>query len=144
MAAAHNSQKSLDVFLHSGTNGMASNLQPGCTFATRPHSPTKRPREDSDSENGAESEADTSAMDFQPTAYVTATQALSDESQPSDYTAPELSPPLSTEHAAIRSEFEIITLAAMEHFYTQITADITKSASDTTIALQKSNDNVTA
>jgi len=140
MASSHHSQKSLDAFLHSGASRMASNLQPGPTFATRPHSPTKRPREDSDSENGAESEADISTMDFQPTAHVTDTQALGDKTELSNYNAPELSPPLSMEHAAIRSDFEIITLAAMERLYTRITADIAKSATDTTIALKKSND----
>jgi len=140
MASSHHSQKSLDAFLHSGVSGMASNLQPGPTFATRPHSPTKRPREDSDSENGAESEADVSTMDFQPTAHVTATQVLGDKTELPDYAAPELSPPMSTEHAAIQSDFEIITLAAMERLYTRITADIAKSADDTTIAFKKSND----
>ena len=140
MASSHHGQKSLDAFLHSGTSGMASNPQPGPTFATRSHSPTKRPREDSDSENDAESEADINAMDFQPTAHVTATQALGDETELPDYTAPELSPPLNLEHAAIRSDFEIITLAAMERFYTRITADITKTAADTTAAFKKSND----
>ena len=140
MASSHHSQKSLDAFLHSGASGMASNLRPGPSFATRPHSPSKRPREDSDSEDGAESEADINTMDFQPTAHVTATQALGDETELPDYAAPELSPPLSTEHAAIRSDFEIITLAAMERLYTRITADIAKSADDTSIALKKSND----
>jgi len=140
MASSHHSQKSLDAFLHPGASGMVSNLQPGPTFTTRPHSPTKRPREDSGSENGAESEADISAMDFQPTANVTATQALGDETEFPDYATAELSPPLSTEHAAIRSDFEIITLAAMERFYIRITADIAKSAADASIAFKKSND----
>jgi len=118
MASSHHRQKSLDAFLHSRASEMVSNLQPGPTFTTRPHSPTKHPRVDSDSENGAESEADVSTMDFQPTAHVPATQALGDETELPDYAAPELSAPMSTEHAAIQSDFEIITLAAMERLYT--------------------------
>jgi len=140
MASSHYSQQSLNSFLHSGASGMASNLQPSPTFTTRAHSPTKCPREDSDSENGAKSKADISTIGFQPTVHVTVTQALGDETELPDYTASELSPPLSTEHVAIRSDFEIITLAAMECLYTRITADITMLANDTTIALKKSND----
>jgi len=47
---------------------------------------------------------------------------------------------LNPEHAALRSDFEIITMTAMQQLYLRITADIEKSAADTTAALQKNND----
>jgi len=79
-------------------------------------------------------------MDFQHVENVTATQAIGDEVDHPECGPPQLPPPLSPEHAALRSDFEIITMTAMEQLYIRITADIEKSARDTTLALRKTND----
>jgi len=79
-------------------------------------------------------------MDFQQAENITATQAIGDDTDYPECGIPPLPPPLSAEHAALRSNFEIITKTTMAQFYSQITADIQKSATDTTIALRKSND----
>jgi len=57
-----------------------------------------------------------------------------------EYVAPELPPPLNAEHAALCTDIEIITQAAMERLYNCVTADIVKSAADTAIAFTKSTD----
>jgi hypothetical protein len=81
-------------------------------------------------------------MDFQHAENTTATQALGDEIPA--YVAPQLPPPLSAEHAALRSDFEIITQAAMERLYSRITEDIVKSvmksADDAATAFRKTTD----
>jgi len=64
-------------------------------------------------------------MNFQQAENITATQALGDEIPA--YVAPHLPPPLSAEHAALRSDFEIISQTAMERLYIRITEDIVKS-----------------
>jgi hypothetical protein len=79
-------------------------------------------------------------MDFEPTIHVTPTQALGDETELPEYIVPELPPPLNAEHAALRSDFEIITQEAMERLYRRISEDIVKSAADSTIAFQKTTD----
>jgi hypothetical protein len=78
-------------------------------------------------------------MDFQSTTtqYVTETQAIGDENVNLEYDLPQLSPPLSADHAALRSDFEIITMAAMERLYHRITEDVNKT---TALAIKKSND----
>jgi hypothetical protein len=107
---------------------------------------TKRPREDSDPDSDSESEdndkTDMEQMDFQSTAtqYVTETQAIGDGNQNHEYAAFQLPPPLNPEHAALRSDFELITLMAMDRLYHRITADIAKSAADTATAFQKTTD----
>ena len=129
MSASGHSQASLHAFMH-----------PTPT-ETRPQSLLKRPREDSPtgSEFGAE-EPDNNRMDFQHAEHITSTQAIGDDNTDDDHELPQLAPPLSPEHAALRADFEIITAAAMENLYSRITADIAKSASDATIAFQKTTD----
>jgi hypothetical protein len=104
---------------------------------------TKRLREDSDPDSDTESEdndkADMEQMDFQPTTtpYVTETQAIGDENVNLGFGLPQLAPPLSADHEALRSDFEIITIAAMEHLYHRVTEDINKT---TALAIKKSTD----
>jgi len=101
----------------------------------------KRPREDSDPESDFETEDNSRAVigrvDFQHAMNTTATQALGEETQLPEYVATEVPPPLNPEHAALRADIEIITLAAMERLYSRITADIVKSAADTATAFKK-------
>jgi len=129
MSASGRSQASLHAFMH-----------PTPT-ETRPQSPLKCPREDSPpgSEFGAE-EPDNNRMDFEHAERITSTQAIGDDNTDDDHELPQLAPPLSPEHAALHADFEIITAAAMENLYSRITADIAKSASDATIAFQKTTD----
>jgi len=103
-------------------------------FETQPHSPVKRAREESDLES------DSDEMDFQQADNVTATQAIGDDETHIGHGILELPPPLSAEYAALRADFETITMAAMEQLYSRITADIVKSAADTTMAFQKTTD----
>jgi len=140
MSSSSHSQGPHGSAVYSSTSGSTPNHLPSNAVESVSCIPTKRPREDSTSENDTESEAELETMDFQPTANVTATQALGDDDEHLEYTAPQLPPPLSAEHAALRSDFEIITLAAMERLYCRITADIEKSAADTTIAFRKTTD----
>jgi len=100
----------------------------------------KRRREDSDSENGDNGEIDMDEMDFQHADNTTTPQTVGDGDDNLGQGVAELPPPLSAEHAALRSDFEIITRVAMENLYSRITADIAKSASDATIAFQKTTD----
>jgi hypothetical protein len=79
-------------------------------------------------------------MDFQHSENVTATQALGNSNESPEYASLQLPPPLNPEHAALRSDFELITLAAMDRLYHRITADVAKSAADTAIAFQKTTD----
>jgi hypothetical protein len=78
-------------------------------------------------------------MDFQSTAteYVTETQAIGDEKVNLEYDLPQLPLPLSADHAALHSDFKIITIAAMERLYHRITEDVNKT---TALAIKKSND----
>jgi len=103
-------------------------------FETQPHLPTKRARTESDPESDGDD------MDFQPAENLTATQALDDSNESTEYTSLQLPPPLNPEHAALRSDFELITLAAMDRLYHRITADVAKSATDTAMAFQKTTD----
>jgi hypothetical protein len=66
-------------------------------------------------------------MDFQQAKNVTVTQALGDDADHPECKVPELPPPLSPEHAALRTDFKIIIVAAMEHLYNQITKNINKT-----------------
>jgi hypothetical protein len=97
----------------------------------------KRPRVESDPESDDEDETDTDRMDFHHTENITETQAIGDDVDDASHALP---PPLNPEHAALRSDFEIITMTAMQQLYLRITADIEKSAADTTAALRKNND----
>jgi hypothetical protein len=103
-------------------------------FETQPHLPIKRARADSDPVS------ETDDMDFHHTENVTPTQAIGDDADAPGCAPYQLSPPVSPEHAAMRADFEIITMTALEQLYGRITADIEKSASDTTNALRKAND----
>jgi hypothetical protein len=79
-------------------------------------------------------------MDYQRTEHITATQAIGDENDDFEHGVPQLPPPLSPDHAALRSDFEIIMMAAMERLYSRIAVDINKSVADTSIAFQKTTD----
>jgi len=105
-------------------------------FETQPHLPIKCTREESDPESDRE---DTSKMDFQQTRYMTETQALDDTSDNPSHREPQLPPPLSPEHAALRADLQMITEAAMESLYTRITADTKKSVDDAVATLKKTN-----
>jgi hypothetical protein len=76
-------------------------------------------------------------MEFQPTEFVTETQAIGDEKGDTEYDLSQLPPPLSAEHAALRADLEIITAAAMERVYNRITKDINKT---TALAIEKATD----
>jgi outer membrane murein-binding lipoprotein Lpp len=140
MSSSGRGQDPLDSFGSSNTSGNTASLLPAADTDSHHRLTNKRPREYSSSENDTDSEADMETMDFQPTSHVTATQALADETENTEYTAPQLPPPLSAEHAALRADFEIITLAAMERLYSRISTDIEKSAADTTLSFRKTND----
>jgi hypothetical protein len=105
-------------------------------FETQPHLPIKRTREECDSESDRE---DTSEMDFQHTQHMTETQALDDTSDNQNHLEPQLPPPLSPEHAALRADLQMITGAAMENLYIRITADTKKSVDDAVATLKKTN-----
>jgi len=79
-------------------------------------------------------------MDFQHAENVTATQAVGDGNESHEYAAFQLPLPLNPEHAALRSDFELIMLMAMDCLYQQITVDIVKSTDDTATAFQKTTD----
>ncbi|MDX6284377.1 MAG: hypothetical protein QOH03_5448, partial [Kribbellaceae bacterium] len=104
----------------------------------------KRPCEDSDPESDSETKdnniADMEQMDFQHSENITATQAIGDVDDNPGHGIPQLPPPLSAEHAALRSDFEIITLATTERLYSRIIADLQQSATDTAKAFQKTTD----
>jgi hypothetical protein len=102
--------------------------------------PVKRPREDSDPEDSGSSEADMDEMDFHHTENVTPTQAIGDNADHPEDATLQLPPPLTPEHAALRSDFEIITSMAMDRLYLRITADIKKSAADSAMAFQQTTD----
>jgi hypothetical protein len=78
-------------------------------------------------------------MDSQPTTtlYVTETQAIGDENVNLGFGLPQLVPLLSANHEALRSDFEIITIAAMEPLYHRVTEDVNKT---TALAIKKSTD----
>jgi len=133
-------QGSLDSFVRSGAGTIAEN-SPQLFSNTRSLSPAKCPHKDSDPESGCdEGDADTDRMDFQHIENVTATHMIGDEVDHPEGGPPQLPPTLSPEHAALHSDFEIITMTAMEQLYIWITANIEKSACDTTMALCMRND----
>ena len=105
-------------------------------FETQPHLPIKPTRTESDLESDRE---DTSEMDFQHTQHMTETQALDDTSDNPSHLEPQLPPPLSPEHAALRADLQMIMGAAMEGLYTRITADTKKSVDDAVATLKKTN-----
>jgi len=140
MASSNLSQGSLDTFIRPGAAGSAIKSRSTAMGGSHSHSPAKRLREDSDSENGDNSVLDMDEMDFQQAENITATQAIGEGNEEFGQGTSELPPPLSPEHAALRSDFETITRVAMEHLYTRITADIAKSAADATINFQKTTD----
>jgi hypothetical protein len=78
-------------------------------------------------------------MDSQPTStpYITETHAIGDENVNLGFGIPQLAPPLSADHEVLRSDFEIISIAAMEHLYHRVTEDVNKT---TAIAIKKSTD----
>jgi len=138
--SSNRSQGSLDSFVRSGADTIAKN-SPQFFSNTGSLSPAKRPHEDSDPESDYdEGDADTDRMDFQHVENVTPTQAIGDEVDHPECSTPQLPPPLSPEYAALRSDFEIITMTAIEQLYIRITADMEKSMYDTTMALRKTND----
>ena len=110
-------------------------------FETQPHLPIKRTRTESDLESARE---DTSEMDFQQTQHMTETQALDDTSDNQSHLEPQLPPPLSPEHAALRADLQMIMGAAMEGLYTRITADTKKSVDDAVATLKKTNNQLEA
>jgi hypothetical protein len=133
MSSSGSGQGSLDPFVRSGATIIAENpLQ----LLPNIHSrlPAKRARQDSDPESDDEDEANSDRMDFQQAENVTATQALGDDTGHPECDAPELPPPLSPEHAALRADFELITAAAMEHLYKRITQDVNRT---TALAVEK-------
>ena len=139
MSSAVHGKESLDSFAQSGGFTIAENP------SKRPlkilqRSPTKRAREDSDPESDCVDEDDMDRMDLQEAKNVTATHAIGDDTTHLEDDVPQVPAPLSPEHAALRSDIEIIRLTVMEQLYTRITADIEKSAADTTMALRKAND----
>jgi len=110
-------------------------------MGSRPRSPANLPCEKSISGSDTnERDLDENRMDFQDTEPITETQTISNDIDLPEYVAPKLPPPLSAEYAALRSDFEIITQAAMECLYTRIAGDIVKSVADTTIAFKKTTD----
>jgi len=132
MTSSGHGQISLDVFICPGTAPVSN---------TRPRSPAKRAREDSDPKSDFDKrELDENQIDYQRTEHVTATQTIGDLNDDSEYCFPQLPIPLSPEHAVLRSDFEIIMMAAMERLYSRIAVDIKKSAYDTCIAFQKTTD----
>jgi len=116
MSAPGCSQASLHAFMH-----------PTPT-ETRSQSPLQRPRKNSPpASEPDEEEPDYNGMDFQRTEHLTSTQEIGDDNNDDDHELPQLAPSLSTECAALRDDFEIITAAAMENLYHQITKDINKT-----------------
>jgi len=140
MSPSNRGQGPLNPFIRPSTTGNTSNPLPGTVTETQPCLPNKCSYEDSDSENGNNWEADLDAMDIQHAENITATQVIGDTDANAALGIPQLPPPLSTEHTALRSDFEIITMTAMEPLYSRITADIEKSATDATKAFQKTTD----
>jgi len=130
----------MDAFVRPCAAAIAEHPQ---LLPTRSRSPLKRACEDSEPlSDSDEDDANTERMDFQHAENITATQALGDEIPA--YVTPQLPPLLSAEHAALRSDFEIITQAATERLYSRITEDIMrsvmKSADDAAIAFKKTTD----
>ena len=140
MSPSNHSQGPLDPFIHPSTAGNTSNPLPGTITETQPHPHNKHSCEDSDSENSDNCEADLDAMDIQHAKNITTTQAIGDTDANAALGVSQLPPPLSAEHATVRSDFEIVTMTAMERLYSRITADIEKSATDATKAFQKTTD----
>jgi len=139
-SSSHRGQGPLDAFVRPGAAAIAEHPQ---LLPTRSRSPLKRAREASEPLSDSDEDDDnTERMDFQHAENITATQAVGDEIPA--YVAPHLPPPLSTEHAALRSDFEIITQVATERLYIRITEDIVKSfkksADDAAIAFKKTTD----
>jgi len=73
-------------------------------------------------------------MDFQRTEHITSTQAIGDDNNDDDQELPQLAAPFSPEHAALRADYEIIAVTAMENLYNRITKDINKT---TALAVEK-------
>ena len=111
-------------------------------FETQPHHPTKRPHESDPESDGDEADTvNTDRMDFHHTDHITETQAIGDENNDlnPEHNLPQLPLPLSADHAALRADFEIITMAAMEQLYHRITEDVSKS---TALAIEKSTNHL--
>jgi hypothetical protein len=139
MSSTDRSQKSLDSFIRPSAAGTTSKLPPTVIADSRPRSPTKRRREDSDSENSENGDTDMDEMDFQHTEHVTATQAIGDTADTPEFGSPQMPLPLSPEHAAMRADFEAITASAMEQLYRRITTDINASVTENTAAFLRTN-----
>ena len=136
MSSSHRGQGSLDAFVRSGVVATSEHppqlLPDACSC-----SPLKRPRVESESGSDGDDEPNADRMDFHHTEHITETQAIDDDVDDASHALP---PPLNPEHAALWSDFEIITMMVMQQLYLRITADIEKSAADTTAALRKNND----
>jgi hypothetical protein len=140
MSSSKFDQRSLDPLIQSGTSLTTEN--PSRLFSNiQPLSPAKRAREASDRESDCDDTvADMDRMDFQRTEHLTATQAIGNDDENTEYITPQLPLPLSAEHAALRSDFEIIAASAMERLYRRIAKDMEKSVSDTRRAFETTTD----
>jgi len=103
--------------------------------ASRSPSPAKHMREEintdsasnsnsDDCEDEGREEDDDNAMDFQHTEHVTATQAIEGDIDEPTSTALQIAAPLSSEHAALHADIEIITSNLLEQFARTISAEI--------------------
>jgi hypothetical protein len=124
MSSSSCGQESLDHFAYPSATTTTENLS-GVSSNAKLRIPVKRLREDSDPESDSEEmEADRDRMDFQHSENITATQAIGDVDDHPEHGISQLPPPLSAEHAALRSDFEIITLATTKHLYRRIIANL--------------------
>jgi hypothetical protein len=167
MSSSNPSQGPLDAFLRPNTPSNAGSnprstpkarshqhpsqtLQPPTAVTSRSPSPTKRAREENDSESDSEDDEedeedneDADAMDFQPTDHITETQAIGEDTDNSNNTAPQMAAPLSPEHAALRADIEIITSGVLEQFARTIFAEISELFAKNNTALQISTNSLT-
>ena len=100
------------------------------------HTSAKCPCEDSDPESDSENKDNTEAdtmeqMDFQTTAtqHITSTQVLGDANDNPGYLGSELPPPLTPEHVALHTDFQMITGLAMDRLYERFNATLGKTTS---------------
>jgi len=134
MSSAANSKESLDSFAQSGRITTAE-IPSKLPLKILQRSTIKRARKDIDPESDYDDNDDMDRINFLEAENVTATQAIGDDTTHHEHDIPQLPAPLSPEHAALHSHFEIIMLTVMKQLYSRITADIEKSAADTTTAL---------
>jgi hypothetical protein len=136
------SQKPQDSFMRPSATGISK----GSSATATTNRPAPRPlprhlREENEPEGEFETDQDeitgAEEMDFQATHHVTATQAIGDDTdgEPAN-NGPELPPPLTPEHAALRADIQMITESSLDRFYQRITADIKATMEKTTSQLQ--------